>query len=80
MPRELRTYKVPGEDDRESAREHEEAERDVLLASGAARCQQHDAVDGGEQEPGEAAGDEEPPARPSEQGSDARCGLDVFLN
>jgi hypothetical protein len=39
---------VPGEDDREGTRKHEGAEGYVLLAGGAAGCQQRDAVDGGE--------------------------------
>jgi hypothetical protein len=34
MPRGLRTCKLPGEDDRESARDHEGAEGDLVLPGG----------------------------------------------
>jgi hypothetical protein len=39
--------------------------------------QERGAVDGGQQEPGEAAGDEGGPASPCQQDPQARCGLDV---
>jgi hypothetical protein len=60
------------EDHRERPGDHERAERDLLLASGATQRQQRDAVDGRQEEPGEGTGQQGAPAEPGQQTAQAR--------
>jgi hypothetical protein len=68
---------APGKYHEERTGDHEGAEGDLPLPGRLSGHQERDAVEGGEQEPGEATRDEGGPPSPCQHGPQARCGLDI---